>query len=104
MAVIANCVYVRASGINSLHPRRREVICRVTYTQHVTTFSVHSLPALIRTAPYNVEPETAFCSLTIEPAVTWLTEIPNMLYIYFWLCNTIRTTVEQSTFEELTSG
>jgi aspartate/tyrosine/aromatic aminotransferase len=29
-------VIVRASGINSLDPRRREIICRPTYTQHVT--------------------------------------------------------------------
>jgi hypothetical protein len=29
---IVNCISVRASGINSLDPRRREVICRVTYT------------------------------------------------------------------------
>jgi hypothetical protein len=33
---IVNCVDVRASGINSLYAIRREVICRVTYTQHVT--------------------------------------------------------------------
>jgi hypothetical protein len=33
---IVNCVNVRGSGINSLYPERREVICRVTYTQHVT--------------------------------------------------------------------
>jgi hypothetical protein len=33
-----NCVNVRASGINSLYPIRREVTCRVTYTQHVTIY------------------------------------------------------------------
>jgi hypothetical protein len=31
-----NGVNVRASGINSLYAIRREVTCRVTYTQHVT--------------------------------------------------------------------
>jgi hypothetical protein len=34
--VIVNCVIVRASGINSLDLRRSDVICHVTYTQHVT--------------------------------------------------------------------
>jgi hypothetical protein len=33
---IVNCVTVKASGINSLDSIRREVFCRVTYTQHVT--------------------------------------------------------------------
>jgi hypothetical protein len=33
---IVNCVNVRASGINLLDPKRREVTCRVTHTQHVT--------------------------------------------------------------------
>jgi hypothetical protein len=36
--VIVNCVNVRASGINSLYAIRREVICHVTYTQHVTNW------------------------------------------------------------------
>jgi hypothetical protein len=35
---IVNGVNVRASGINSLYPIRREVTCRVTYTQHVTIY------------------------------------------------------------------
>jgi hypothetical protein len=29
--VIVNCISVRASGINSLYPERREVICRVIH-------------------------------------------------------------------------
>jgi hypothetical protein len=33
---IVNCVNLRASGINSLYSVRREVTCRVIYTQHVT--------------------------------------------------------------------
>jgi hypothetical protein len=33
---IVNCIIVRASGINSLYLIRREVTCRLTYTQHVT--------------------------------------------------------------------
>jgi hypothetical protein len=35
---IVICVNVRASGINSLYLIRREVTCRVTYTQHVTIY------------------------------------------------------------------
>jgi hypothetical protein len=35
---IVNGVNVRASGINSLYPIRREVTCRVAYTQHVTIY------------------------------------------------------------------
>jgi hypothetical protein len=40
--VTVNCVNVRASGINSLDQRRRKVICRVTYTQHVTIWCYRS--------------------------------------------------------------
>jgi hypothetical protein len=36
---IVNCINVRASGINSRYSIRREVTCRVTYTQHVTILS-----------------------------------------------------------------
>jgi hypothetical protein len=36
---IVNGVNVRASGINSLYAVRREVTCRVTYTQHVTIYN-----------------------------------------------------------------
>jgi hypothetical protein len=35
---IVNGVNVRASGINSLYPIRREVTCRVIHTQHVTIY------------------------------------------------------------------
>jgi hypothetical protein len=35
---IVNGVNVRASGINSLYAIRREVTCRVLYTQHVTIY------------------------------------------------------------------
>jgi hypothetical protein len=35
---IVNGVSVRASGINSLYAIRREINCRVTYTQHVTIY------------------------------------------------------------------
>jgi hypothetical protein len=40
---IVNCVTVRASGINSLYPIRREVTCHVAYTQHVTICNRHIL-------------------------------------------------------------
>jgi hypothetical protein len=39
--VTVNCISVRASGINSLDPIRREFICRV-HTQHVTIFSIYT--------------------------------------------------------------
>jgi hypothetical protein len=46
---IVNCVSVRASGINSLYPIRREVTCRALYTQHVTIRS-HDREAWNQTA------------------------------------------------------
>jgi hypothetical protein len=36
---IVNCVNVRVSGINSLYPRRREVICRVIYPTRDTIYN-----------------------------------------------------------------
>jgi hypothetical protein len=35
---IVNCVTARASGINSLYPIQREVICRALHTQQVKLF------------------------------------------------------------------
>jgi hypothetical protein len=38
---------LRASGINSLDPVRREIICRVSHTQHVTVFTqIAKIPVL----------------------------------------------------------
>jgi hypothetical protein len=39
---IVNCVNVTASGINSLYAILREVICRVTYNQHVTIIIINT--------------------------------------------------------------
>jgi hypothetical protein len=44
---IVNCVTVRASGINSLDPRRREVMCRVTYPTHDNMYTYYYYTIII---------------------------------------------------------
>jgi hypothetical protein len=54
---IVNGVNVRASGINPLYAIRREVTCRVIYTQHVTIYTYNNCKIHLKQDPNLLQPQ-----------------------------------------------